>query len=53
MEFMSPIKSKLFCLGSWLRQNVDQDQLQKRGWLLANRCLLCKSEEESIDHIKV
>ena len=27
------------------------DQLQKRGWPLANRCYLCQRHEESIDHI--
>ena len=27
------------------------DQLQMRGWSLANRCFLCLSHEESIDHI--
>ena len=26
------------------------DQLQKRGWPLANRCYLCQMREESIDH---
>ena len=27
------------------------DQLQKRGWPLANRCYLCQLHEELIDHI--
>ena len=27
------------------------DQLQKRGWALANKCYLCQRYEESIDHI--
>ncbi|RVW43982.1 DEAD-box ATP-dependent RNA helicase 17 [Vitis vinifera] len=27
------------------------DQLQRRGWALANRCYLCQRHEESIDHI--
>ena len=27
------------------------DQLQKRGWSLANRCSLCYVHEETIDHI--
>ena len=26
------------------------DQFQRRGWLLANRCCLCKVKKESIDH---
>ena len=27
------------------------DQLQRRGWALANRCYVCQRHEESIDHI--
>ena len=27
------------------------DQLQKRGWALANGCYLCQRHEESIDHV--
>ena len=27
------------------------DQLQRRGWSLANRCSLCYAHEESVDHI--
>ena len=27
------------------------DQLQKRGWALANKCYLCQRHEESINHI--
>ena len=27
------------------------DQIQKRGWALANRCYLCHLNEESIDHL--
>ena len=26
-------------------------RLQKRGWVLANRCFLCQMFEESIDHL--
>ena len=29
------------------------DQLKKRGRPLANRCFLCRVEEESIDHILI
>lgn len=32
---------------SWIKM-LTLDQLQKRGWSLANRYLLCKSEEESM-----
>ena len=27
------------------------DQLQRKGWTLVNRCVLCKKKSESIDHI--
>ena len=27
------------------------DQIQRRGWPLANRCYLCLSEEETLDHL--
>ena len=27
------------------------DQLKRRGWFLPNRCFLCKSEEESTNHL--
>ena len=27
------------------------DQIQKRGWVLANRCFLCQAHEESINHL--
>ena len=26
---------------------------RKRGWVLANRCVLCKCKEESIDHVLI
>ena len=29
------------------------DQLKKRGRFLANRCFLCREEEESIDYILI
>ena len=29
------------------------DQIQKRGWALANRCYLCHINEESIDHLLI
>ena len=29
------------------------DQVQKRGWSLANRCFLCHVKEESINHLLV
>lgn len=35
------------CWGKVLALNL----LQRRAWKLANRCVLCKEELESIDHI--
>ncbi|RVW72725.1 Glycerol-3-phosphate acyltransferase, chloroplastic [Vitis vinifera] len=32
---------------------LTQDQLKRRGWILANRCFLCCAEEETINHILV
>ena len=29
------------------------DQLKRRGWFLPNRCFLCKSEEESTNHLSL
>ncbi|CAI0466928.1 unnamed protein product [Linum tenue] len=29
------------------------DNLQRRGWLLANRCYMCHSAEESINHLLI
>lgn len=30
---------------------LTQDNLKRRGFQLPNRCILCKVEEESIDHL--
>ena len=32
---------------------LTQDQLKRRGWILANKCFLCYAEEETINHILV
>ena len=29
------------------------DRLQKRGWVMANRCFLCHKSEETIDHLLI
>ena len=42
------------CFFAWeatWRKALTLDQLQRRGWSLANRCFLCLSHEEAIDHI--
>lgn len=35
---------------SW-GKTLTLNQIQKRGWALVNRCYLCHSNEESIDHL--
>ena len=47
---MCAAQSEFFWVGSNLWEGL-LDQLQKRGWPLANRCYLCQMHEESIDHI--
>ena len=32
-------------------QALTLDLIQKRGWVLANRCFLCHEKEEIIDHL--
>ena len=32
---------------------LTQNQLKRRGWILANRCFLCCDEEETINHILI
>ena len=45
------------CLQRWVffawGKLLTQDQLKRRGWILANRCFLCCAEEETINHILV
>ncbi|RVW51870.1 putative ribonuclease H protein [Vitis vinifera] len=40
-----------FWVGSNVGKALTLDQLQRRGWALANKCYLCQRHEESIDHI--
>ena len=35
---------------SW-GKDLTLDQIQKKGWALANKCFLCQDYEESIDHL--
>ena len=30
---------------------LTRDQLKRRGFQLANRCSMCKEEEENLDHL--
>ena len=32
-------------------ESLTLDKLQRRGWSLANRCILCGKEEDTGDHI--
>ncbi|CAN0926381.1 LINE-1 reverse transcriptase homolog [Linum grandiflorum] len=47
----APSKVQCFCWQVYLGKIASQDNLQKRGFLLANRCVLCYKELESIDHM--
>ena len=47
---MQPKLSFFAWKASWERF-LTLDRLQKRGWALANRCFLCQTFEEPIDHL--
>ncbi|CAN1322722.1 hypothetical protein LINPERPRIM_LOCUS32494, partial [Linum perenne] len=49
----SAIPSKIACLcwKIYFRKLATNDNLQRRGFHLANRCVLCNSELESMDHL--
>ena len=53
LESVCSYKGEFFCLGSLLGEVLTQDQLKRRGWILANICSLCCAEEETINHILV
>ncbi|KAL6322010.1 hypothetical protein AAG906_003151 [Vitis piasezkii] len=46
-----PCKVCFFALEATWGKTLTLDQLQRRGWSLANCCFLCLSHEEFIDHI--
>ena len=46
-----PSKVSFFTWEVCWGKSLTLDQLQKRGWTLANRCALCKAELETIDNI--
>ena len=48
-----PIKVSFFAWKASWEKVLTQDQLKRRGWILANRCCLCCVEEETINHILV
>ena len=51
LEPWIPSKVSFFTWEACWEKILTLDQLQRRGWILANRCALCKEELESIDHI--
>ena len=46
-----PPKVSFFAQEAVWGKALTLDQLQQRGWSLANKCFLCLTHEESIDHI--
>ena len=48
-----PTKVSFFAWETSWEKVLTQDQLKRRGWILANRCCLCCVEEETINHILV
>ena len=48
-----PTKVGFFAWEASWGKVLTQDQLKRRGWILANRCFLCCDEEEMINHILV
>ena len=48
-----PTKVGFFAWEASWGKFLTQDQLKRRGWILANRCFLCCDEEETINHILV
>ncbi|CAN1230374.1 hypothetical protein LINPERPRIM_LOCUS3275, partial [Linum perenne] len=47
----TPSKIACFLWRVFLRKIATHDNLQKRGFSLPNQCVLCDSNNESIDHI--
>ena len=48
-----PTKVGFFAWEASWGKVLTQDQLKRRGWILANRCFLCCVEEETINNILV
>ncbi|RVW54461.1 putative ribonuclease H protein [Vitis vinifera] len=48
-----PTKVGFFAWEASWEKVLTQDQLKRRGWILANRCLLCCDDEETINHILI
>ena len=48
-----PTKVGFFAWEASKGKVLTQDQLKRRGWILANRCFLCCAEEEMINDILI
>lgn len=48
-----PSKVSFFIRNTYLDKILTLNHLQSRDWNLANRCVLCLQEEESVDHLFV
>lgn len=48
-----PLKVSFFIWNIVMNKILSIDHLQNRGWNLANRCVICMREEESVDHLLV
>lgn len=46
-----PSKISFFMWNTFLDKILTLNHLQRRGWNLANRCILCMNEEESVNHL--
>ena len=46
-----PSKVSFFTWEACWEKVLTLDQVPRRGWILTNKCALCKRESESIDHI--
>ncbi|CAN1356356.1 Putative ribonuclease H protein At1g65750 [Linum perenne] len=46
-----PPKVQGFCWMVWHKKIASIDNLQRRGMTLANRCVLCEKDLESVDHL--
>ena len=47
----APLRVRLFAWEVSCNRILTIDQLKRRGWNLANRCFMCKVEEETSDHL--
>lgn len=48
-----PSKVSLFMWNAFLDKILTIDNLKSKGWNLADRCVMCLQEEESMDHLFV